>query len=270
MSTQNPYAPPESNLGESTQVNNRTLTLASSPKSNSAGAAWGWITSGFGNFKASPLFWIINIVLMFILFIVISLVPLLGMLVTNILNPVIMGGLMLGTYAVSTGKPMTVGHLFAGFSKHMGSLVTVGVLYLAGTLVLLLLTGAIAYFTGGFDGFMTLASAQAGQSPDPAQILAAYSSLKIAGLFYIVMLIPLMFAIIFAPALIVMHDIKPIQAMKLSLAGSVKNILPLIIWFILLIIFFILGAIPLGLGLLVVIPMMTASTFFAYKNIFTD
>ncbi len=270
MSTQNPYAPPESDLANPNSNSIQNLTLASSPKSNSAGAAWGWIKSGFANFKASPLFWIINIILMFVIFIVLSLIPFLGMLVTNILNPVMMGGLMLGTYAVSKGQPMTVEHLFAGFKKNTGSLVTVGVLYLVGIIVLLLLTGAIAYFTGGFDGFMTLASAQTGQSPDPTQILAAYSSLKIAGLFYIVMLIPLMFSIIFAPALIVMHDLKPIEAMKLSLLGSVKNILPLIIWFILMTLLFILGAIPLALGLLVVIPMLMASTFAAYQTIFTD
>lgn len=270
MSTQNPYAPPESNLNDSNQSNSEMLTLASSPKSNSAGAAWGWIKSGFSNFKASPLFWIINVILMFVIFIVLSLIPLLGMLVTNILNPVIMGGLMLGTYAVSQGQPMTVAHLFAGFNKHAGGLITVGALYLVGIIIVLLLTAILAYLTGGFDAFMILASAQTGQSPDPTQLVAAYSSLKIAGLFYIVMLIPLMFSIMFAPALIVMHNLKPIEAMKLSFIGSVKNILPIIIWFILISIFFILGAIPLGLGLLVVIPMLMASTFAAYKTIFTD
>lgn len=270
MSSQNPYAPPESNVGDANQLNTGTLTLANSPKSNSAGAAWGWIKSGFANFKASPLFWIINIVLLFVIFMVLGMIPILGMLATNILNPVIMGGLMLGAYAVSQGQPMTVAHLFSGFKQHAGSLLTVGALYLLGIVIILLITGIIAYLTGGFDGFMTLAASQSGQTPDPAQVLAAYASLKIAGIFYILLLIPLLFSIIFAPALVVMHNLKPLDAMKLSFAGSMKNISPIILWFILIFIFILLGVIPLGLGLLVVFPMITASTFSAYKTIFTD
>ena len=270
MSSENPYAPPESHVADVNQMEVADLVLAASPKSNSAGAAWAWVKSGFSFFKASPLFWILNIIIMFVLMIALSLIPILGTIATSILNPVFMGGLMIGTYAIHQGQKMTVGHLFAGFKSHAGSLIAVGALYLLGIIILLLITGIIAYLTGSFDGFSTLMAAQTGQAPDPAQILAAYGSLKIAGFFYILMLIPLAFTMIFAPALVVFHDMKPLAAMKLSFMGCVKNILPLLVWFILFIIFFILGAIPLGLGLLVVIPMLIASTFAAYKMIFTD
>ena len=270
MSSENPYAPPESHVEDINAKQGADLILAASPKSNSAGAAWAWIKSGFASFKASPLFWILNMIIMFILMVALSLIPVLGTIATSILNPVFMGGLMIGTYAIYQGKKMTGGHLFAGFRQHAGKLITVGALYLLGIIVLLLLTGLIAYLTGGFDGFSTLMSAQAGGTPDPAQIMAAYGSLKIAGFAYVVLLFPLMFSIIFAPALVVFHDMSALAAMKLSFKGCIKNILPLIIWFVLIIIFIILGAIPLGLGLLVVFPMITASTFAAYKMIFTD
>ena len=269
MSSENPYAPPESHV-EDISSKDTDLMLAASPKSNSAGAAWAWIKSGFASFKASPLFWILNIIIMFIIFIVLSLIPILGSIATSVLNPIFMGGLMIGTYAIYQGQKMTVRHLFAGFHQHAGKLITVGALYFLGIIVLLLLTGLIAYLTGGFDGFTTLISAQAGKTPDPAQIMAAYSSLKVAGFVYVILLFPLMFSIIFAPALVVFHDMGALAAMKLSFKGCIKNILPLIIWFVLAIIFMFLGAIPLGLGLLVVIPMITASTFSAYKMIFTD
>lgn len=266
---QNPYATPESNVSDPIQINTNALVLSDSPKSNSVGTAWGWIKSGFSNFKASPLFWIINIILYGIILIILSLIPLLGMLLTSLLSPVFIGGLMLGAYAVSQGQPMTVSHLFAGFKKNTGSLVSVGLLYLLGIIILLLATGLIAYLTGGFEAFKILAASQSGQA-DPTQILAAYGKLKFAGIFYLILSIPLMLSIIFAPALIVMHDVKAIQAMKQSFSGGMKNILPLIFWFILATILIILGAIPLGLGLLVVFPALTASTFAAYKAIFTN
>jgi len=271
MSSKNPYAPPESHVADVNQLEGLgDLVLADAPKSNSAGAAWAWLKSGFSFFKVSPLFWIINMIIMFILMVILGLIPVLGTIATSVLNPVFMGGLMLGTYAIAKGNKMTVSHLFAGFSQHAGKLITVGVLYLLGIIVVMLITAVIAYLTGGFDGFVTLMSAQVGQSPDPDQVLAAYSSLKVAGLFYFIMLFPLMFAIIFSPALVVFHDMKALEAMKLSFKGSVKNILPLIVWFILIMIFIILGVIPIGLGLLVVFPVIIASTFAAYKMIFTD
>ncbi|RTZ65712.1 MAG: hypothetical protein DSZ29_03890 [Aquificaceae bacterium] len=269
MSSENPYAPPTSHV-EDINAEGTDLILAASPKSNSAGAAWAWIKSGFASFKASPLFWIINMIIMFIIMVLFGLIPVLGSVATSVLNPVFMGGLMIGTYAIAKGQKMTVGHLFAGFQKHAGALLTVGALYLLGIIVLLLLTAVIAYMTGGFDSFSTLAAAQAGGNPDPAEIMAAYGSLKIAGLFYLILLFPLMFIVIFAPALVVFHDMKALAAMKLSFKGCVKNILPLIIWFVLIVIFMILGAIPLGLGLLIVFPMITASTYAAYRMIFTD
>jgi uncharacterized membrane protein len=266
----NPYATPESNVSDPNQIITDTLILSSTSKSNSIGAAWGWIKFGFSNFKSSPLFWIINIILYGVIFIILSLIPFLGILLTSLLSPVFIGGLMLGTYAVSQGKPMTVNHLFAGFKKNTGSLVGVGLLYLLGIIVLLLATGLIAYLTGGFDGFKTLISSQSGGQADPTQVLAAYGKLKIAGIFYLIMSIPLMLSIIFSPALIVMHDVKTMNAMKQSFLGGIKNILPLIFWFFLSMILMFLGAIPFGLGLLVVIPMLTASLFAAYKTIFTD
>ena len=270
MSSENPYAPPESHVEDVNAMGGTDLVLATTLKSNSAGAGWAWVKSGFASFKASPLFWIINLIIMFVIMMVLSLIPIVGTIATSILNPVFMGGLMIGTYAIAQGQKMTVGHLFAGFQKHASTLITVGALYLVGIIFLLLITGIVAYLTGGFDSFATLAAAQAGDAPDPAQIMAAYGSLKIAGLFYIVLLFPLMFSVIFAPALVVFHDMKALDAMKLSFKGCVKNILPFIIWSILFIIFMILGAIPVGLGLLVVFPVFTASLFAAYKMIFTD
>lgn len=270
MSSENPYAPPESHVEDINAIQNADLTLAPLPKSNSAGAAWAWIKSGFASFKASPLFWILNMIIMFIILIVLSFIPILGSLATSILNPVFMGGLMIGTYAVFQGQKMTAGHLFAGFQKHAGKLIAVGALYLLGIIVLLMITALIAYFTGGFDGVLVLMSAQTGEVPEPEVIIAAYSSLKVAGFAYLILLFPLMFSVVFAPALVVFHDMGALAAMKLSFKGCIKNILPLLIWFILIVLFIILGAIPFGLGLLVVLPMITASTFFAYKMIFTD
>jgi len=103
MSSENPYAPPTSHV-EDINVEGTDLILAASPKSNSAGAAWAWIKSGFASFKASPLFWILNMIIMFIIMVLFGLIPVLGSVATSVLNPVFMGGLMIGTYAIAKGQ----------------------------------------------------------------------------------------------------------------------------------------------------------------------
>ena len=42
--------------------------------------------------------------------------------------------------------------------------------------------------------------------------------------------IPLAMAIWFAPALVVFHDLQPLDAMKQSFAGCLKNIVPFLVY----------------------------------------
>jgi uncharacterized membrane protein len=77
-----------------------------------------------------------------------------------------------------------------------------------------------------------------------------------------------MMAVWLAPALIAIHDTPVITAMKLSFFGCLKNVLPFLIYGILAMILFIIGALPLGLGLLIVMPMFFGSIYAAYKDIY--
>ena len=46
------------------------------------------------------------------------------------------------------------------------------------------------------------------------------------------------------------------------------NFLPFLLWGLLIMVLLILGAIPLGLGLLVAVPMLWASTYAAFRDIY--
>jgi hypothetical protein len=71
-----------------------------------------------------------------------------------------------------------------------------------------------------------------------------------------------------APALVVLNGVEPVQAVKLSLAASLQNIVPYIVLCVLAIAAVFVGAIPLGLGLLVVFPALICSSYLAYKDVF--
>jgi uncharacterized membrane protein len=84
------------------------------------------------------------------------------------------------------------------------------------------------------------------------------------------LLIPLMMAYFFAPALIAIEGLSALSAMKYSFMGCLKNILPFFWYGLLGTGLMVVGILPLGLGLLVVIPMFMASVYAAFRDIYYD
>jgi len=90
--------------------------------------------------------------------------------------------------------------------------------------------------------------------------------------FLIVMLIfiPLSMSIWFAPALIAINNVPLLASLKMSFVGCLKNILPFLLFGIIGLVFYVIAALPLGLGLLVFFPTFTAGSYVAYREIFTE
>ncbi len=72
----------------------------------------------------------------------------------------------------------------------------------------------------------------------------------------------------FAPILVAFHELAPLDALKLSFRACLHNILPFSVYALISMVLLILAVIPLGLGLLVLIPTMTASLYVSYRDIF--
>jgi uncharacterized membrane protein len=72
----------------------------------------------------------------------------------------------------------------------------------------------------------------------------------------------------FAPALIAIDGMRPWQAMKLSLVGCLKNVMPLVVYGLMGGMLIVLGSLPMLLGLLVVMPTLAASIYVSYRDIF--
>jgi uncharacterized membrane protein len=81
-------------------------------------------------------------------------------------------------------------------------------------------------------------------------------------------LIPLMMAYFFAPALVVLDGLPAPTAMRLSFSGCLKNIVPFLLYGLVGLVLLVLGAIPFGLGLLVVMPVFVGSIYAAYRDIY--
>jgi uncharacterized membrane protein len=223
-----------------------------------AGNGWLWIADGFNLFKMNPVVWIVNLIILVVIMIALALIPFLGALGTYILLPIFTGGLMLGCHALTHNEPLEVGHLFAGFREKGGPLAMVGVLYLVG-LILIMLVASLFVGFGLFGAIFTGAK--------PAM---SVTMILLAGLIVLGLSVPLAMAIWFAPALVVFHDLQPMDAMKQSFSGCLKNIVPFLVYGILGLVIGIVAFIPFGLGWLVWGPTLVASVYTGYRDIFVQ
>ena len=225
-----------------------------------AGQGWTWIADGFGLFKKAPGMWIALVIVLLVILVVLAFIPLLGAVATFLLMPLFLGGLMLGCRALQGGGGLEVGHLFAGFKEHTGNLIVLGALAIGGWVIVMLPVIAIVG-AGAIFGMMR---------GDAAGVAAMGGSFVLAWLVAMALSIPIYMALWFAPALVVLRGLAPVAAVKESFFGCLKNIVPFLIYGIVMLVLGILAAIPLALGWLVLGPVAVASIYVAYRDIYGD
>ncbi len=258
MSEENLYQPPSADLRREADDGAFALT---GPHARGVGNGAVWILNGWGFFKASALAWIGAIVIYVVIAMVASLIPLLGQLAMQILGPVFMAGFMLGCREQEQGNEFTIGHMFAGFQNRFGSLVVLALLYLVAVIVAVVVGMVVM---GILMGGMAAVS-----DPETMAQIGPVTGLLMV-LVMLALVIPVAATIWFSPALVMLHDMAPVEAMKMSVAGVLKNILPFLVYGVLGMVLGFIAIIPLGLGLLVLLPMLMASIYIGYRDVFTD
>jgi uncharacterized membrane protein len=251
----NPYAAPSAHVAD-VRGSVDDGQLIEGGQTVPSGNGWQWIVDGFNLFKLNLGIWIVNLIILFVILMVLAFIPFIGQLATYILFPIFGGGLMLGCHALTHNEPLEVGHLFAGFREKAGPLAVVGVLYLVGLIVVLLVTSV-------FVGFGLVGTLFTGGRP-----AMSITMLMLGALILLALSIPLVMAIWFAPALVVFHDLQPMDALKQSFTGCMRNIVPFLVYGILGFVIGIIATIPLGLGWLVWGPTLVASVYTSYRDIY--
>ena len=194
--------------------------------------------------------------------VVLAIIPFIGSLALMVLGPVFGGGIMLGCKALSEGGELELGHLFAGFKQKFGPLAAVGAIYLVASIVIALVVGLVI----GAGMFALLAGSAASRPPAPAAGAIMGSLLMV--LVMLALMIPVWMAIWFAPALVVLNERGAVEAMKESFSGCLKNIIPMLLYGVILFIAAIIAAIPLGLGWLVLGPVLAGSLYASYRDVY--
>jgi len=258
MSTPNPYAAPRAPVADAAAEPRNFL-----PTGRAAPAArgWSWIVDGWELFRRQPGAWIALVIVALLIFIGMTLVPLLGSLASAVLTPVFVGGIFVACREQDQGRPLAVSHLFAGFRERFGTLVSIGFINLGITIAAMLVAGIL---TGA--GMWTFL----GSGTNPEAVAGMGLTLLLAVLVMFALLLPLFMALWFAPALAVFHQQGPAEAMKASFVGCLKNILPFFVYSVVGMLLAIVASIPFGLGWLVLGPVMAASLYTSYRDIFFE
>jgi uncharacterized membrane protein len=234
-----------------------------------AGNGASWWSEAWRLFVPFAGVWLLVVVIIFALSLVLALIPVVGHVASQVLFPILMGGLMLGCRSIDRGEPLTLNHLFAGFSDRAGPLFILGLLYTGIAIAIFLAVAGILLVLFG-----TAVLTQLFKLTDPFAATAVLGSILLAvmvgTLLFLLLYLPLIMAIWFAPALVVLRGLDPLTAMKMSFSGCLKNVLPFLIYGLIGMVLAVVATIPLALGWLVVGPLSIASIYTSYRDIYDN
>ncbi|GAB5380159.1 MAG: BPSS1780 family membrane protein [Aliiglaciecola sp.] len=254
MENQNsPYQAPESELSEQAPAADGFQYVG--PQNRPTSAGMHWISSGFAIFKQDAGMWVITMFVGLFVALAINFVPVLGTLVSSLINFVWAGGLMLGCQAAYEKRGFELKHLFAGFTHNVLQLILLS--------FVTSLIGMVLMFTVVGSTYLEILTGSE-MSVAPEESIELMLSVLVA----LALMLPLFMAVWFAPALIVLQNMPFYLAMKESFLGCFKNVLPFLIYGVVTLVLYILGAIPLFLGLLIVVPLIFTSMYTGYRDIF--
>jgi len=255
MST-NPYAAPRAQVADDRAAPRGEFVPAG--RGVPTGNGWTWIADAWSLFRAAAGTWIGIVIVLGVIFLICGMLNLIGMVASFLLGPVFTGGLMIASRNAEEGR-MTFADAFAGFRHRLGTLAAVGAAYLVGMIAIVFLASIVS----GVGMFSVL-----GGATSPEELARAGLALALALLIVLGLMVPLLMAIWFAPALVVFHDMGAGAAMKASFLGCLKNMLPFLLYGVLLTIASVIASIPLLLGWLVLGPVLVASIYTSYRDIY--
>jgi len=241
---------------------------------NEVESGWGWFGAGWKLFATNPGMWIAMILVLFVIYLGVSLVPFIGSLVISLIAPVLAGGLMYAAREVDSGRNLDLALLFRGFSEDgkLGPLMLLGVLSLALSIVSLV----VLVFTLG--GSFVAAAASAGIDLDSidensVEQILAHLTVSVPFLFGLTLFLAIVTAItmamLYAPALVMLSGEEPVAALLASFRACMVNWLPLLVFGLLYIVFAIVAVIPFGLGLILLVPVTVCALYCSYRDIFS-
>jgi hypothetical protein len=226
-----------------------------------AGHGAGWYGRAWSLFKAAPGTWILIWLIFMALVVVVSILPFIGWIINLFVQPMLMGGVALACRDAEEGRPVEIPTLFAAFGSHAGALSLLALINLAIYIAVgLIFVIVVAISVGGMAGLGVLS----GGFPGPE----VWVPLVAIGAVVVVPLMVYGFAVMIAPALIVLRDVAPFDALRMAFVGMIKNVLALLVAFLVFVVLAVLASLPVLLGWLILGPLALCTLYVVYRDVF--
>lgn len=260
MST-NPYAAPKTQVAdipEHTAEGNFVVEGRSRP----AGNGWQWIKSARALTKTRQWLWMGIFIVFAVISVGVGAIPVIGSVALYFIMPVLFGGVMLTCEKARQGGEITFGDFFSGFRTHFTQLAGIGLV----TLLMYIAIFAVIAAIFGTAAALVLSGLENPQPTDPAVAMG----IVIAALVMLAFSVPVYMAVWFSYALVTINNLPVIKALKTSFAGCVKNVVPFLIYGLIMFLLAIVATLPALLGWLILGPVLFATFYTGYRDIFYE
>ncbi|HUG22030.1 BPSS1780 family membrane protein [Piscinibacter sp.] len=230
-------------------------------RSVDAGRGVSWWGEAWTLFTRNVGMWIVLGLILIVALVLLGIIPLIGSLAAPLLVPAFVGGWLSAARKAETGAGLEPGDLFAGFKTKAQPLLALGALLLLATLLIGLVMGALGF--GGAMGMM-----RGGGPHGAGGMVAGMSAGLPAMLAGLVLGFAVAMAFWFAPALVMLRDVPPVDALKASFAAAMKNIVPFLLFGVIYLAAATLASLLFGLGWIVLVPLVMLTAYVSYKDVF--
>ena len=251
MSEINPYQQPKAELIDDNNPPAQALTILSEPRSISVGDALGWIGGGH---KMLPGHWGVVLGALVVTVLITSafqIIPLLGMIAQVLATPLLYAGIVKIFHRMETEGKSDFADLFAAFSERTAPLILMALAQLGVMLLLGVVFGGLGYAMGISGG-------------------ASTGAMVVIGLLGLVAMFGFIYLFYFTVPLIFLGNKGVGEAMKLSIAGFTRNVIPLIVYLLVTMVIVLVAALPLLLGWLFVMPILAGAYYVSFRQIFVE
>lgn len=188
-----------------------------------------WLSEGLRLFLRQPWPWLALVGMTLLLFLVLSLLPLVGLAAIFTISPCVAAGFLAASRAASQGQILRFTHLSAACQTRAKPLLAVGALAFGiFFLVLVLLT------LGWREQFTALVKLSQSNPSDQAALLHAFNALTVPALLAMATLWFIAILTWFAPGLIAFQQYSARAALTLSLRACLGNFAPFVVFAVLL------------------------------------
>jgi hypothetical protein len=175
---------------------------------------WLWLAAGFAIFRKNPPLLTFLVISYWMLAATMNLIPLIGAIIATVCIPAFSVSLMNACRELDQGRPIAPLLLFSGFRENLRALLILGGLYLGATVGILAISSLL---DDGLLMQMMLAGTRPGEEALTSEPFLAATRLAL------ILLVPLMMAYWYAPALAAWHGFTAGKALFFSFYACLRN-----------------------------------------------